>query len=92
MTIERAKTIGRQATRPTSVVVMLLLLQGVTLTWPHAIPEKWEDFAINAITVVGGTGILDKAWRNRHEIREWLTNIFKNKKNGKSVQSGVHDN
>lgn len=80
MTVEKAKTIGRQATRPTSVVIMLLILQAVTLASPHAIPEKWEDFAVNAITVIGGTGILDKAWRNRHEIKEWVSNIFKRKK------------
>jgi hypothetical protein len=79
MSIERAKTITRQAARPTSVVIMLLILQAVTLAAPQAIPERWEDFAVNAITVVGGTGILDKAWRNRKEIKEWVRKIFKKK-------------
>ena len=61
------------------VVIMLLILQAVTLAAPQAIPERWEDFAVNAITVVGGTGILDKAWRNRKEIKEWVRKIFKKK-------------
>ena len=76
---ERAKTITRQAARPTSVVIMLLILQAVTLAAPQAMAERWEDFAVNAITVVGGTGILDKAWRNRKEIKEWVRKIFKKK-------------
>lgn len=79
MSIERAKIITRQAARPTSVVIMLLILQTVTLAAPQAIPERWEDFAVNAITVIGGTGILDKAWRNRKEIKEWVRKIFKKK-------------
>ena len=79
MSIERAKTITRQAASPTSVVIMLLILQAVTLAAPQAIPERWEDFAVNAITVIGGTGILDKAWRNRKEIKEWVRKIFKKK-------------
>ena len=79
MSIERVKTITRQAARPTSVVIMLLILQAVTLAAPNAIPERWDDFAVNAITVVGGTGILDKAWRNRKEIKEWVRKIFKKK-------------
>lgn len=79
MTPAKVNNIIRQATRPTSVVIMLLILQAVTLAAPQAIPERWEDFAVNAITVVGGTGILDKAWRNRKEIKEWVRKIFKKK-------------
>lgn len=79
MTPAKVNNITRQATRPTSVVIMLLILRAVTLAAPQAIPEKWEDFTINAITVVGGTGILDKAWRNRKEIKEWVRKIFKKK-------------
>ena len=79
MTPAKVKNITRQATRPTSVVIMLLILRAVTLAAPQAIPERWEDFAVNAITVVGGTGILDKAWRNRKEIKEWVRKIFKKK-------------
>ncbi len=79
MTPAKVNNIIRQATRPTSVVIMLLILQAVTLAAPQAIPERWEDFAVNAITVIGGTGILDKAWRNRKEIKEWVRKIFKKK-------------
>lgn len=81
MTQEKIKGITRQATRPTSVVIMLLVLQAVTLAAPKAVPERWEDFAINAITVIGGTGIIDKAWRNRHEISAWVKSLFKKKSN-----------
>ena len=79
MTPAKVNNIIRQATRPTPVVIMLLILQAVTLAAPQAIPERWEDFAVNAITVIGGTGILDKAWRNRKEIKEWVRKIFKKK-------------
>lgn len=79
MTPAKVNNITRQATRPTSVVIMLLILRAVTLAAPQAIPERWEDFAVNAITVIGGTGILDKAWRNRKEIKEWVRKIFKKK-------------
>lgn len=79
MTVEKAKNIGRQATRPTSVVVMMLILQAITIIAPNAIPEKWEDFTINAITVIGGTGIIDKAWRNRKDIKKWVKDRFKKK-------------
>ena len=79
MTPAKVNNITRQVTRPTSVVIMLLILQAVTLAAPQAIPERWEDFAVNAITVIGGTGILDKAWRNRKEIKEWVRKIFKKK-------------
>ena len=79
MTPAKVNNIIRQATRPTSVVIMLLILRAVTLAAPQAIPERWEDFAVNAITVIGGTGILDKAWRNRKEIKEWVRKIFKKK-------------
>lgn len=80
MTQKKINTITRQATRPTSVVIMLLILQAITMAAPDAIPEKWEDFAINAITVIGGTGILDKIWRNRHKIKD----LFTRKKGGKN--------
>lgn len=80
MTQKKINTITRQATRPTSVVIMLLILQAITMAVPDAIPEKWEDFAINAITVIGGTGILDKIWRNRHKIKD----LFTRKKGGKN--------
>ena len=79
MTPAKVNNIIRQATRPTSVVIMLLILRAVTLAAPQAIPEKWEDFTINAITVIGGTGILDKAWRNRQDIKKWVKDRFKKK-------------
>lgn len=79
MTPAKVNNITRQATRPTSVVIMLLILQGITMVAPQAIPEKWKDFTINAITVIGGTGILDKAWRNRQDIKKWVKDRFKKK-------------
>ena len=74
-----AKDIGRNATRPTSVVVMLLLWKAFQMKWPDAMPPEWESWTLDAITIVGGTGILDKAWRNRKEIKEWVRKIFKQK-------------
>lgn len=56
-----------------SAGVMVLLFQLFQLIWPDALQEQWEDWIYNAIGVVGATGIIDKAWRNRHKIKELFT-------------------
>ena len=81
----KAREIQKQVTRPTSVAIMLVLFQGFQLTFPKVLTPAWEDFTYNAITVVGATGLLDKAWRNRHIIINKVKNVFK--KGGKNEQS-----
>lgn len=87
-----AKDIGRNATRPTSVVVMLLLWKAFQMKWPDAMPPEWESWTLDAITIVGGTGIIDKLWRNRKDIREFFKSIInklkkKEREHGKSEES-----
>lgn len=87
-----AKDIGRNATRPTSVVVMLLLWKAFQMKWPDAMPPEWESWTLDAITIVGGTGIIDKLWRNRKDIREFFKSIInklkkKEREHAKSEES-----
>ena len=65
-----AKDIGRNATRPTSVVVMLLLWKAFQMKWPDAMPPEWESWTLDAITIVGGQvslisyGAIEKIYAN----------------------------
>lgn len=77
----KAREIQKQVTRPTSVAIMLVLFQGFKLLFPNKMPNEWEDFTYNAITVIGGTGLLDKLWTNRKEIVEFFKSIFTKKQN-----------
>lgn len=74
-----SKEIQYNVTRPTSVMVMLLLFQGFKLIFPNAMPEPWQDLTINAITVIGGTGIIEKTIKNWKDIKEWVKSLFKKK-------------
>jgi hypothetical protein len=78
----KAREIQKQVTRPTSVAIMLVLFQGFQLTFPKVLTPEWKDWTYSAITVIGGTGLLDKAWRNRHIIINKVKNVFK--KGGKN--------
>ena len=77
----KAREIQKQVTRPTSVAIMLVLFQGFKLLFPNKMSNEWEDFTYNAITVIGGTGLLDKLWTNRKEIVEFFKSIFTKKQN-----------
>ena len=81
--MSKARNIQKQVTRPTSVAIMLVLFQGLKLVFPNRMPDKWQEFTYNAITVIGGTGLLDKLWTNRKEIIKFVSNIFKRKNNEK---------
>ena len=79
-----AREIQKQVTRPTSVAIMLVLFQAFKLAFPNKMPDEWQEFTYNAITVIGGTGLLEKMWKNRKELTKFVNNIFKRKQNGKS--------
>jgi len=81
--MSKARNIQKQVTRPTSVVIMLVLFQGFKLVFPNRMPDEWQEFTYNAITVIGGIGLLDKLWTNRKEIIKFVSNIFKRKNNEK---------
>lgn len=74
-----AREIQKQVTRPTSVTVMVLLFQIFTKSFPDAMSQDWQDITLTGITVIGGYGLIEKAWKNRHEIKEFIVNIFKRK-------------
>lgn len=76
------REIQKEITRPTSVAIMLVLFQGFQLLFPDKLTPEWKDWTYSAITVIGGTGLLDKAWRNRHIIINKVKNVFK--KGGKN--------
>lgn len=79
MNIKTVKNVQKQVTRPTSVTIMLLLFQGVQLLFPDSISKDLEGFIYNLISVVGATGIIDKIWRSRKNIKEWFLNLFTKK-------------
>lgn len=81
--MSKARNIQKQVTRPTSVAIMLVLFQEFKLVFPNRMPDEWQEFTYNAITVIGGTGLLDKLWTNRKEIIKFVSNIFKRKNNEK---------
>ena len=81
--MSKARNIQKQVTRPTSVAIMLVLFQGFKLVFPNRMPDEWQEFTYNAITVIGGTGLLYKLWTNRKEIIKFVSNIFKRKNNEK---------
>lgn len=71
------KDIRYNTTRPTSVVIMMLLYQGIKLIWPvSAIVDKWVT---DIILAVGATGIIEKTWKNRKEIIAWIKGLLKKK-------------
>lgn len=73
------RTIQKNITRPTSVAIMLVLFQLFKLSFPNSMSNEWEDATYNVITVIGGTGLLDKLWVNRKEIKEFFKQIFTKK-------------
>jgi hypothetical protein len=79
VTVKTVKNIQYNTTRPTSVAIMLLLFQGFKLIFPDIMPEQWQDFTYNTITVIGSIGVLEKIWKNRNEIKEWVLTLFKKK-------------
>jgi len=58
------RKIQRNVTRPTSVAIMLVLFQGFQLMFPDKMSPQWQDWTLNTITVIGGTGLIDKIFRN----------------------------
>lgn len=78
----RAREIQKNVTRPTSVVIMLLLLQGFKLIFPNTISASVEEWIINIITVIGGTGVIEKIFLNWKSIIAFFNNLFTKKEKG----------
>lgn len=80
----KVREIQSQVTRPTSVVVMTLLFEGFQLLFPNAMSTATVLGTYKILLALGATGVIDKTWRNRKEIRDFLKNLFtkKEKENG----------
>ena len=85
------RKIQKEITRPTSVAIMLVLFQGFQLAFPKVLIQDWENWTYSAITVIGGTGLLDKAWRNRHIIINKVKNVFKKGGNNEKLEGSPNE-
>lgn len=74
-----AREIQKQVTRPTSATIMFLLFQIFTKIWPNAMSNDWQDITITSISIIGGYGLIEKAFKNRKEIAEFFKSIFTKK-------------
>lgn len=77
--MSNAREIQKQVTRPTSAVIMMLLWEAFLSLFPNAISPPTEEGIGKIILAVGLTGVIDKIFRNRKEIKEWFKSIFTKK-------------
>ena len=75
--IRTVKDVQYNATRPTSATIMLVLFQLLQLVLPVSQPV--QEGIYTAITIVGTSGLIEKAWKNRKQIKEWVKSLFKRK-------------
>jgi hypothetical protein len=89
MGIKTIRNIQYQATRPTSVTVMLFLFQTFKMMFPDKIGPDGNELVYGAITIIGATGLLEKVWDNKDDMAKWIKKVFTNKlkKDGKFKES-----
>ena len=89
MNINTVRNIQYQATRPTSVAIMLFLFQTFKMIFPDKIDADGNELVYGAITIIGATGLLEKVWDNKDDMAKWIKKVFTNKlkKNGKFKES-----
>lgn len=73
------KNIQYQATRPTSVTILLFAFQAFKALFPDKVGPDGEELIYNGITILGATGLIEKVWNNRKEIKDWIKRVFTNK-------------
>jgi hypothetical protein len=63
---------------------MTLLFEGFQLLFPDAMSTTTVLGTYKVLLALGATGIIDKTWRNRREIRDYIKELFtkKVKQNG----------
>lgn len=59
--------------------VLLLIFQLIKMIWGTDIPDEWQEWILNAITVIAATGVFDKLWRNRKLLIQWGRELFRKK-------------
>ena len=59
--------------------ILLLLYQLFKLVYPDALQKEWDEWIYNAIGFITATGVIDKAWRYRKEIKEFIKRLFTKK-------------
>jgi len=60
--------------------VLLMVFQLIKMIWGTEIPPEWQEWILNAISVIAATGVFDKLWRSRKEIIQWIKRMFNGKK------------
>ena len=65
-----------------SAGILVTLFELFRLIWPDAMGPQWTEWTYKAIAIIGGTGILDKIWRMRRIIINFVIDIFKQKQHG----------
>lgn len=73
------RNIQYQATRPTSVTILLFAFQAFKVFFPNNVSPQGEELIYNGITILGATGLIEKVWNNRKDITEWFKRVFTNK-------------
>ena len=64
---------------------LALLYQLFELVFPDLLTPGWEQWVQGAISFLLTTGLLDKIWRNRREIIEFIRRLVKtHEKRGES--------
>ena len=61
--------------------ILYLIMRIVITMFPNAIDEQTQQYIYYGIDILIGTGILDKLWRNRHKITEFIHKLFTKKQN-----------
>ena len=79
-----ARKVQYNITRPTSVVVMTLLFEGIQLLFPDAVSTHTALGIYKVLLGLGTTGLIDKTIQNRREIWAWIKMIFTKKEDKKS--------
>lgn len=57
--------------------VLVLLFQLFKLIFPDSLSVEQEELVLNVINILLATGLLDKVWRNRKKIIDFVTKLFK---------------
>jgi hypothetical protein len=55
---------------------LLLLFQLFSMIFPHALNGTWDSWINKFIDFIIATGILDKIYRSRKDIKDWITSKF----------------
>lgn len=64
---------------------LLLAFDLFMMLFPHTLSVDWQGWINNFIDFLIFTGVLDRAYRNKDLIIEWVKGLFHGKKEKKTV-------